>query len=145
MRERVVQPLRTVSIDGRTSLVAYCSVAEGVRTFRLDRILAAQARPALRIPEADAPSRDDAGAASAVLRLGPGARWIAEVHGGPEAVASARDRGPDEEITVTIPVHDTAWLARLVLGAGPQAQVLSPPEAVTAVRAAAEAALAAYA
>lgn len=151
--ERVVQPLRTVSIDGRSSLVAYCSLAEDVRTFRLDRILSATVRPAIPVPAVDArggavtdrSSEGDRSASTALLRLGPPARWIAEVHGGAMGQAAAREAGPEDVIEVSIEVHDLRWLGRLILSAGPHARVMGPPEAVSAVRAAAEAALAAYA
>ena len=148
LSERVVQPLRITSVDGRSSLLAYCSAAQAVRTFRIDRILSAHPVAPIAVPESThvAPASPQG---EVVLLLGPSARWIAEVHGATVLAAgtSASDGtdGDGEAVRVALSVHDHAWLARLVLGAGPEVTVISPPEAVAAVRAAAEAALGAYA
>lgn len=139
---RIVQPLRVSSVDGRTSLIAYCTLAEAVRTFRVDRILAASVHAAVPVPtpalgalEASIRSPDEA-----ILILAADARWICDAHGG-----TVLGEEPSGGLRIALPVHDHAWLARLVLGAGPGATVVAPAEAVRAVRAAAEAALSAYA
>lgn len=138
--ERVVQPMRLVSIDGRSSLVAYCTLAEGVRTFRVDRILTAQPRDPIVVPEQVDVQASSTGALIVDLLLDRGTRWINEVHAARD-VEEAADGG----LRVRLPVHDLSWLARLVLGAGPGARVLGPPEAIAAVRAAGAQALSAYA
>ena len=136
--ERVVQPLRVVSVDGRSSLIAYCSIAEAVRTFRIDRIIAAESCPAISVPSGSSsaslpPSR-------ATLRLAEAAQWIVEAHG-----AEVLEHEANGSILVSLGVHDLTWLTRLVLSAGPAAVVVSPPEAAAAVRDAALRAISAYA
>lgn len=138
--ERVIQPLRLVSIDGRSSLVAYCTLAEGVRTFRVDRILAAAPCDRIAVPEQAMAASSPAPGLAVDLLLDRATRWIAEAHGG-----TVLEEDEEGGIRVRMPVHDLGWLARLVLGAGPGARVLAPAEAVAAVRAAGTAALSAYA
>jgi proteasome accessory factor C len=136
--ERIVQPLRMVSVDGVSSLVAYCSLAEGIRTFRVDRIVSAVASPRIAVPEREVEA--DRTPSLVTLELGSQARWIVDAH---EAIViNAPDEGP---LRVQMNVHDLHWLGRLVLAAGPDARVVDPPEAVEAVRDAALRALNAYA
>lgn len=140
--DRVVQPLRIVSVDGRTSLVAYCSLAEEVRTFRIDRILHAEAAAALDLSGVglEGGSGEESGLpVLATVRLEPGVRWLAETPG-----ARILGEGAEGSLEVLLPAHDLGWLAREVLRAGPGAVVIGPAAAVEAVRGAAEAALDAY-
>ena len=145
--DRVVDPMRLLLVEGRSYLEAWCRRAEGVRLFRLDRIDAVTVltEPS-RVPD-DAPERDLAGGlfqpspsyGTARLRLGPGARWVADYY-------------PCEQVTehgdgleVTLRAADPRWIQRLVLGLGAEAEVLEPPELAQAVRAEAGAALQQYA
>lgn len=139
--DRVVQPLRIVSVDGRTSLIAYCSMAGATRTFRVDRILAAVPRPAIEIatmPGTAPPQPGGPGPLAVRVVLGPSARWVADAHG-----ATILAEGPDG-LEAELGVHDLAWLGRLAVEAGPGMRVLAPAEAVAAARERALAALTAY-
>ena len=82
--ERDVDPMRLLTLDGRIYLEAWCRRAEGVRTFRLDRIeSAAVLDEAARVP-ADALPVDAQGGdlrpdgPRVTLRLAPAVAWIAD-------------------------------------------------------------------
>ena len=86
--ERDVDPMRLLVVDGRTYLEGWCRVAEGVRLFRLDRVLGLQVlgQPA-EVPAGAEPKDVDQGLyrpAPADLRveieLAPLGRWVAEYY-----------------------------------------------------------------
>jgi proteasome accessory factor C len=145
--ERVIDPIRMLMVEGRAYVEAWCRRAEAVRMFRADRIdgLAELDEPAappprLRLhdvregiftPGAELPL--------VTLRAGRGARWITEYYPCEEV------RRDGEQWLVSLRVSDLAWARRFVLGLGPDATVVSPPELVESVRDAASAALDAYA
>lgn len=144
---RTIRPLRLLSIDGLSYLEAYCLSAEAVRTFRLDRILAAavdEPRPPdwlVPLSEASAPAQVPARPRdTATLLLEPSARWIIDVH------QAVEDRNPrsDGRTLVQLPMHSSDWVVRLVLSLRGAAAVIDPPELGVAVRDAAAAAMAAY-
>jgi proteasome accessory factor C len=146
--ERDVDPLRLLLVEGRSYLEAWCRRAEGVRLFRLDRVadlqvLDAPAEPPVDLEPRDLseglfrPSPDDL---LVTLALRPGAAWVADYHPC-ESVAPQDDGG----LVVTLRARDTAWVRRLALRLGEQAQVLAPEGLADAVRADAREALAAYA
>jgi len=127
--ERVVDPMRVLTLEGRTYLEAWCRRAEAVRTFRLDRIEAAVVldEPAV-VPEDAAPVDLGAGAlrpegAPVTLALEPEVAWIAEEH----PVESVTDLG-DGRLEVVMPVADERWLERLLLRLGPSVTVLDRPD-----------------
>jgi proteasome accessory factor C len=149
---RVIEPTRLHAVDGIAYLEAFCRSAGAVRTFRLDRMLAAT------VGEALPPSRAGVGAEqgsvdavptttlpvatprTALLRVEPAARWIIDVHRG--SVVS--DDPAAGAATVLVPLHSVGWGVRLVLSLRGAAAALEPPELVTAVADAAAAALASY-
>ncbi len=144
--ERVVDPVRVFVTEGRTYLEAWCRSAEGLRTFRADRIDAARLL--------DEPARPPAGIE--LRDLGEGVyqpaseHLLATLHVSP-SYAWVADYYPAEEITetgdglqVNLRVADPAWVRALVLGSGGQVRVLSPAWLADAIRAEAETALAAY-
>jgi proteasome accessory factor C len=145
--ERDVDPMRLLVAEGRTYLEGWCRRAEGVRLFRLDRVLKVDVLdvPA-EVPET-AESRDvDAGLFQpsdsdilAELELGPEARWIAESYPC-ESVTEL----PDGRLRIGLRTPDTTLVRRLALKLGEDARVVSPPELVDEVHAAAAAALANY-
>jgi proteasome accessory factor C len=144
--ERVVDPMRVLTLEGRTYLEAWCRRAEAVRTFRLDRIEAAVVldEPAV-VPEDAAPVDLGAGAlrpegAPVTLALAPEVAWIAEEH----PVESVTDLG-DGRLEVVMPVADERWLVRLLLRLGPSVTVLDRPDLAERVQDEARLALAAYA
>lgn len=143
--ERDVDPMRVLTLDGRTYLEAWCRRAEAVRTFRLDRIEAAEVlEVAAAVPEDAVPVDLGTGVLrpeGAPVRLGlaPEAAWIAEEN----PVDSVTDVG-DGRREVVMPVGDERWLVRLLLRQGGSVTVLDRPDLVERVRHEARAALAAY-
>lgn len=145
--ERDVDPVRVVLVDGRPYLEAWCRLAEGLRTFRLDRVVelemldvAAEVPPGL-------PRRDlSAGLFQASpdhqrveLLLRPRAHWVAD-HYPCEQVHEQ----PDGTMRVVLRTPGTDWVVRLVLRLGADADLLSPDAVTQQVRAHARAALTAY-
>ncbi len=146
--ERDVDPLRLALVDGRPYLEAWCRRAEGVRTFRLDRVAAVEvldlpAEPPPGLPERDLsqglfqPSPTDE---LVVLALRPGAHWVADHY-----PAEQVDDAGDGTLVVRLRTPDTGWVCRLALRLGDSATVLAPEGLATAVRAQARRALEAYA
>lgn len=143
--ERDVDPLRIVSLDGRVYLEGWCHRAEAMRTFRLDRIVAAEVLgEASEVPADAVPLDLGAGVlrpqgGSVTLVLGNGVRWIAE-----EFPVDSVAELADGRLQVVLPVADDRWLVRLLLRSGPDVEVVDRPEIAERVRAEAAAALAAY-
>ena len=143
--DRVIQPIRLHSVDGIAYLEAFCRSAGAVRTFRLDRMLAATVGepfdPAGGEAAGDQPPAPAGDAPrTATLRLEPAARWIVDVHRG----ALVLDDPATGTATVRVPLHSVDWGVRLVLSLRGAAVALDPPELVTAVAQSAAAALASY-
>ena len=142
--ERQVVPYAVVAVDGIAYLDAFCRFAGARRTFRLDRVLEAEATAADDAPDVPV---DPAGPQApmftpqrtAVLDLGPMARWVAEAHRA-QVLAEHADGGA----RVRLPLHDLQWAVRLVLSLAGGAHVVEPPELAEAVAAAARTALSAY-
>ncbi len=143
--ERDVDPMRVLTLEGRTYLEAWCRRAEAVRTFRLDRIEEAVVLPEPAVvPDDAAPVDLGSGAlrpegAPVTLELAPEVAWIAEEH----PVESVTELG-DGRLQVVMLVADERWLVRLLLRLGSSVTVLDRPDVVERVRAEARAALAAY-
>lgn len=143
---RVVDPMRVMMVAGHGYLEAWCRRAGEVRRFRVDRIDALTVRdePAAPPPQArPAPIvngifQPGAELPLVTLRVGRGARWIAEYY----PCEQVDDNG--ERWLVSLRVTDLAWARRLVLGLGPEVTVVAPPALVDAVRVHAAAALGAY-
>jgi predicted DNA-binding transcriptional regulator YafY len=140
---RRIDPEHVLAAMGHWYVVAWCHRAKGERLFRVDRIratretgerfeprgLAGQGRDLYTPTEEDVRVR---------LRLGPGARWVAEYY----AVERAVQRGGGLE--VTLPTRDLGWVARLVLRLAGEAKVLAPPALAEAARRVARETLALY-
>ncbi|TWH28862.1 proteasome accessory factor C [Isoptericola variabilis J7] len=146
--ERDVDPVRLLTQDERTYLVAWCLRAGGRRTFRADRILAAEVLEAAAEPHDVDPDVDVSasvlasggpGAPVATLVLASPARWVAE-----EVPAESVRDLPDGSFEVRLRVTNPAWLRRLLLSNAPDVRAVAPPEVAADVAAAARAALAAY-
>ncbi|GAA1386750.1 helix-turn-helix transcriptional regulator [Catellatospora chokoriensis] len=146
--ERVVDPMRLLSVSGRSYLEAWCRSAGAVRMFRVDRIDALVELDERAAPPAEAQSGDvaegvfqpDPDAPTVTLRVGRGGRWITEYY----PCESVVEVTPEEWL-VSLRVNDMDWARRLVLGLGPQVVVVAPAELADAVRDSAVQALAAYA
>ena len=145
--ERDVDPMRLLVVEGRTYLEGWCRRAEGVRLFRLDRVLSVDVLdvPA-EVPETAEPKDVDAGLFTASpsdvlaeLELGPAARWVAEYY----PCESMTELG-DGRLRIGLRTPDTTWIRRLALRLGEDARVVSPVGLADEVRSAAAAALAQY-
>ncbi len=130
---RVIHPYTLAYAEGRWYAVGWCAVSEGVRVFRLDRVLeACRTDEAFRVPE-DFRVEDylDGGRVFRAeesdrvrIRYGPRiARWIRE---------RAAFRGweledaPDGGVTLEHEVADPRWVVQHVLTYGADAEVLEP-------------------
>jgi proteasome accessory factor C len=145
--ERDVDPMRLLVVEGRTYLEGWCRRAEGVRLFRLDRVLSVDVLdvPA-EVPDTAEPVDVDAGLFTASpsdllaeLELGPSARWVAESY----PCETVTELG-DGRLRIGLRTPDTEWLRRLALQLGEDARVVSPADLADEVRSTAAAALAQY-
>jgi proteasome accessory factor C len=145
--ERDVDPMRLLVVEGRPYLEGWCRRAEGVRLFRLDRVLSAEVLdvPA-EVPENAEPKDVDAGLFTASpsdvlveLELAPAARWLAEYYLCDSVTEMAGDR-----LRIALRTPDTTWVRRRALQLGEDIRVLSPAWLADEVRSAAAAALAQY-
>jgi proteasome accessory factor C len=145
--ERDVDPMRLLVVDGRPYLEGWCLRAEGVRTFRLDRVLQLTVLDQASSPPPEAtpvdvdqglfrPSPDDV---HVELELSAEGRWVAEYY----PCESVSDL-PDGRLRVMLRTPDTGWVRRLALRLGEDCRVLSPPALVSEVHQSAAAALANY-
>lgn len=140
---RRIDPEHVFSAIGNWYVVAWDHRADDERLFRLDRIRAARPTGDRFEPrgllgpgrELYSPSNEDI---RVRLRLGPGARWVAEYY----AVERATRRGGGLE--VVLPTKDLSWVAKLVLRLGGEAEILGPPELAEETRRAARETLARY-
>jgi proteasome accessory factor C len=145
--ERDVDPIKLLVFEGRTYLRGWCRLAEGVRTFRLDRVLDVEVLdlPAEVHEEEESfdvdgglfrPSEADV---RAELDLAADARWVAEYY----PCESKTELG-EGRLRVVLRTPDTSWVRRLALRLGEEARVTAPAELAEEVRSAAAAALALY-
>jgi proteasome accessory factor C len=128
--ERTIHPYALVVSSGSWFVLAYCELAGGIRSFRLDRIESIeQTNASYEIPATF--SIDEYLDDRKVLRVGDAqrmrvryspriARWIAEREG--------REVDADGSLTVDHPLADVQWGVRHVLQYGPDATVLEPKE-----------------
>ncbi len=139
--ERTVAPLRLLVVDGVGYLEADCRAAGALRTFRLDRILAAELGGPVPPDQREEPASAAPEAPQVVtLELAPEARWLIDVH---RASVRKTDDGSGL-VTVDLPVRSLDWAVRLVLSQGGAATVVAPPELAAAVATSAAEALASY-
>lgn len=134
---RRVQPLGVVWSLGAWYLVAWCERSEGMRVFRVDRIVRAACEEERFTPAAGfslaTVLRDGkvlVGGQEATMRVRYSptvARWIAER----ERVATE----PDGSVVAEYPLFDVGWGVRHVLRYGPDAEVIGPDELREAVAA----------
>ena len=145
--ERDVDPMRLLHVDGRWYLEGWCHRAEGVRLFRLDRIVAIDVLDVDGTPPPTAHGRDlDAGLFAGgpddhvvTLALRPAARWVADYYPMEDVVEDG-----EGGLRVRLRTGDVAWLRQLVLRLAGNGRVLDPPELARDVHQAAGEALAAY-
>lgn len=131
---RVVDPVGLAAHGGYWYLDAWCHTAGGTRSFRVDRILAAD--PTGEPAQNDRDSgRDATGSRSAApfvpgpeatlvrLALPSDSAWAIEA-----VPVLERSTLPDGRTVVTLGVVSTVWLERLLLQLGPDAEILEPDE-----------------
>jgi proteasome accessory factor C len=144
--QRLVDPLRVFVLEGYGYLEAWCYSAEGLRTFRLDRIAAVEVTDSPVAPR-DVELRDLStgwfdrwrDAPLVTLELRPAAAWVAEYYPVEQVLPH-----PDGTLTVTLRVTDPAWLRSLLLRLGGGARVLAPAGAGDSAAEAAQEALEQY-
>ncbi len=147
LTSRVVDPIRVLLIGGHSYLEAWSREADGVRLFRLDRIVdanelgepAAPPQPALQAPPDTSLFDGDPSLPSATLRVAPSASWMFEYY----PMRDVREL-PDGSCEAVMTYASDDWMTRLVLGFGSGVQVLQPESLAQRVRDAAVAAVAAY-
>jgi proteasome accessory factor C len=140
---RRIDPEQVFSAIGNWYVVAWDARSDAERLFRVDRIRAVRQTGETFEPrgllgqgrELYTPSGEDI---RVRLRVGPGARWIAEYY----AVEEASER--DGSLEITIPTKDLAWIAKLVLRLGGHAEIVEPEELRDLVRRTAQEALTRY-
>ncbi|AQA04964.1 protein pafC [Mycobacterium sp. MS1601] len=152
LSSRLVDPIRILLVNDHSYLEAWSREAEGVRLFRFDRIVAAtaldepSAPPAPAVQNApdmslfSAESDVDRVLPSATLRIAAEASWMFEYY----PLRSLREL-PDGYFEAEMTYGSPEWMTRLVLGLGDLVTVVAPAELASRVRAAAVAALGAYA
>lgn len=126
---RSVCPFSFAVEKGVWYLVAHCDRSEGIRIFRLDRVVGLEVlyesfeRPKdFQVEELLADGRAFAGPVMETLRVRYSpkvARWISEREIGVTQL--------DGTFDVEYPMADTDWAIRHVLQYGPEAEVVSPP------------------
>lgn len=124
--ERRVDPVAVGERGGRCYTLAWCHLAGDWRTFRVDRIdEALDVGP--REHDGPPPPLDDvfgfADAERVDVAIGEEAGWLVEADG----VDLVGDLA-DGRTVVRLAVASTPFLARLLLQAGPHAEVIAPPE-----------------
>jgi len=145
--ERDVDPMRLLVVEGRPYLEGWCLRAEGMRLFRLDRMLSLTVLDQAAAPPPEAtpvdvdqglfrPSPDDV---LVELELSAEGRWVAEYY----PCESVSDL-PDGRLRAVLRTPDTGWVRRLALRLGEDGRVISPSELAAEIRDAATAALANY-
>jgi predicted DNA-binding transcriptional regulator YafY len=112
--------------------------AEGVRTFRLDRIVEAKVGAPVSLPD-ELISASQSSANVAEVEIRESGRWVLDL-----VQVDAVSQGPDGNFHGEIQYRDPDWLVRIVLSAGGYLQVITPPQIRAQVAAAAAAALSAY-
>ncbi|MGH9180311.1 MAG: helix-turn-helix transcriptional regulator, partial [Acidimicrobiales bacterium] len=141
--ERRIDPYLLHAADGHWYLEAHCHRAGDLRRFRVDRLewvrptgITFEARELPSPTELFSPGPE---AALLTLEVPATARWAVEA----APVASLEER-PGGRLRVTLPVAGTAFVERLLLRLGPDAEVLGPPDLADIGRRAAARLLARY-
>jgi proteasome accessory factor C len=144
---RDVDPMRVVMADGRAYLEGWCYRAEGMRLFRLDRMLGAEVLEVAASPPEEAEPID---VTEGVFRPSPSdelvelevtaaGRWVAEYYPCERVTELGEGR-----LRVALRARDQSWLVRLALRLGDSGRVISPASLAGRVAEEAKAALARY-
>jgi proteasome accessory factor C len=144
LTEREIDPVTVFFATGAWYVRAYCHRVEDERMFRVDRFRAVRATGEhFEAPDEPAeparvfnPAADDP---VVTLRLKKSAAWVPESF----PTVGVRER-KDGKLDVDLVVSEPAWLERLLLRLGPEAQVVAPKHLKGAAAGAAERVLARY-
>ncbi|MGH9129810.1 MAG: helix-turn-helix transcriptional regulator [Acidimicrobiales bacterium] len=155
LTERRVDPHAVFVRDGHWYLDGWCALASGRRLFRVDRVRTAVAVPGPEVrparpggplpggpvPGGPVPETFVPGPEAPVVTMVVPAdgRWVVESY----PTLGAEEAG-DGRLKVTLAVGGLAWLERLLLRLGPDAEVVDPPELADAGRRAASRLLGMY-
>jgi len=134
-------------VEGRTYLEGWCRRAEGVRLFRLDRVIDLEVLDVPAEVPAEAEQKDVDGGlfhpsesdVRVELELAVDGRWVAEYY----PCESVTEAG-EGRLRAVLLTPDTSWVRRLALRHGEDVRVLAPAALAEEVRAAAAEALALY-
>jgi proteasome accessory factor C len=145
--ERDVDPMRLLTVEGRSYLEGWCRRAEAVRLFRLDRVLEITLLDAPSEPPEEAQERDvtaglfqpSAQDLLVTLDLTADAAWVAEYY--PTETVTPNGTGG---VLATLRTPDPRWLRRLALRLAGSLTVVGPPSLAAEVAADATRALQAY-
>jgi len=135
MDARVVHPYALIYGDGAWYVVGWCAVKEGMRVFRLDRILeAAEGDGTFEVPR----DFDPAAYVSAARVYHAEHDVEVRVRYSPKIVRWVRERAaagkvgweeePDGSVVIRHRVADPHWVVSHALGYGPDAEILEPVE-----------------
>jgi proteasome accessory factor C len=125
--ERVVDPIDIVVVDGFGYLRAYCRTAQGLRLFRLDRMLDLRlsVEPARPVPDAPAAVEP-----MSVALAATGRRVVVDVPAGSPVLdrhpVRRRWTLPDGRVRAELPVGEYDWARRLVLSSAGQVVLREP-------------------
>ena len=133
--ERVVHPQRLLRYRDNWYLIAWCELAEGLRSFSVDRIHHAEALPAeARVLDAAELDRHQGASfgifsgsavAWAVLRFGPEmARWVCDEEWHPDQIG----QWTGDHYQLQVPYSDTREILLEILRYGPDVEVLAPKD-----------------
>ncbi|MCH9667814.1 MAG: YafY family transcriptional regulator [Actinomycetia bacterium] len=150
LSSRVVDPIRVVLVADHTYLEAWCRSAEGVRLFRLDRIVEARVLEEPSAPPSPAvqagpdtslfdPDTADPSLPTATLLVERSAAWMFDYY----PLRLVREF-PDGSCEAAMTYASEQWMARFVLGFGSAVRVREPKRLAERVRRSALVALEAY-
>lgn len=149
MTTRTIDPHRVFHALGAWYLAAYCHRAGADRLFRVDRIQAVRRTGRSVDPRPSGPSSDGEPSdlvyhpgpddRRVTLRLRPPVAWMAD-----ELLVEERHDEAGGSVRVVLAVSADAFLARLLLRLGTDAEILDPPEVTDLRRATAARILARY-
>jgi proteasome accessory factor C len=119
---RLINPYQLTSSQGQWYLLAYCTIAEGERLFRLDRMGSVESLESEFTPPTEQPdvSLFEARASDprVTLLLEQSAAWVPEAF--PAESVEEIDNG---RLRVVMAISAMPWLERLLLRLGPEAEV----------------------
>ncbi len=150
LSSRVVDPIRVVLVADHSYVEAWCRSAEGIRLFRLDRILEARVLDEPSTPPPPAvqagpdtslfdPDTADPSLPTATLHVARSAAWMFDYY-----PLRLLQEFPDGSCEAAMTYASDPWMARFVLGFGSAVRVREPQQLAERVRQSGAAALDAY-